>query len=94
MGHIAHLSQLNPYLKIFATYSHVKILSPIVASPYPWRPWILQTSIYQEAAVNMNFSGTVVLKNKIYKHSPYICISMQNFDPLLWPHKTLGGPWI
>ena len=48
-------------------------------------------NISESSQVNLNFSGTVVLKNKIYKDSPYICISMQNFDPLLWPHPTPGG---
>ena len=87
MGHIAHLSHLNPYSKIFATYSHVKIWSAIVASCYTWRLWILQTSICTisgSSQVNLNFSGTVVCK-KIYEHSPYIYIAC-NF---LVPYSSL-----
>jgi hypothetical protein len=63
-------------LKDSSQYSHVKIVSPLVAPPNPWEPWFVQAwicTISGSSHVNLSYFGSVVLeKKKFHWPNPYL----------------------
>jgi hypothetical protein len=81
----------------------VNIVFPIVAPPEPQRPWFEETWIYiisESFHVNITYSGSVVLKKKIFKwpHPSFpfeedLALYLNNLESLL-PKDDLYQVWL